>query len=89
MGDPESSGVALLRRAAPGPWRLLFDPEGGTSITMDTLAITMATLANTWLRLLLLWYASGTSYELLEEAKERPSPEQMEALGGHRTPTLT
>lgn len=50
VGDPESSGVALLRRAAPGPWRLLFDPEG------------------------------GTSYELLEEAKERPSPEQMEKL---------
>ena len=50
QGEPESSGVALLRRAAPGPWRLLFDPEG------------------------------GTAYELLEEAEERPSPEQMEAL---------
>lgn len=31
QGDSENGGVALLRRAAPGPWRLLFDADGGTS----------------------------------------------------------
>jgi len=42
QGGAESSGVALLRRSSPGPWRLLFDASGagGEAATYELLAET-------------------------------------------------